>query len=418
MNPPEETRTVRLSTGTLELRVRSADLPLDTLCAFGARRNPKRGFLFVSRVLGRHIPARPSVMRDVHVRLAAKLPADLPGPVVFVGLAETAVALGRGVFEEWCAASSRAGLPRTDALFLQTTRAATRFPVAFTFEEPHSHASRHLVWEPADAEDRALLEAARTLVIVDDEVTTGTTLANLAEAWARRFPAVTDVRAVVITDWRAPRDPAEGEHVGLPFVSLLEGSYTFVPGESAPPAPSATGDDRPKDHLLPSRSARTGARPGASWLPTLPDPRTGERILVLGTGEFTWEAFRVGLALESRGADVACQSTTRSPALVDADLRACLTFDDNYGDGIPHYLYNVRAVGDAGGEDAAPGEGGIAWERVLVCHETPASTLSPKLLGALRAEALDFHGAAHLDRPAGPLPDRRPDAPDPLSRPR
>lgn len=403
--------TIHLSTGTLDLRVRHADLPLDDLCAFGARRNPKRGFLFVSRVLGRHIPTRPSAMRDIHMRLAAKLPADLLGPVVFVGLAETAVALGRGVFEEWCVTMNR-----TDALFIQTTRVATRHPVVFTFEEPHSHASRHLVWEPRDPADRALLEGARTLVIVDDEVTTGTTLANLAEAWTRRFPAVTDVRAVVITDWRAGAVGGDG----LPFVSLLEGSYTFVPGPAAPLAPSATGDDGRRDHLVPRGSARTGARPGRTWLPALPDVRPGERILVLGTGEFTWEAFRVGLALEACGADVACQSTTRSPALVEADLRACLTFADNYGDGIPHYLYNVRSI--VNDELRAEGDGGIAWDRVLVCHETPSSTLSRALLGALRAETLEFHLGPARDPDGHPQPDRpqdrRADAPDPFPRPR
>src|SRR5688500_20128960 len=82
------THTVSLRGGTLTLTVERADLPLAELCAFGTRRNPKRPFLFISKVLGRHIPVRPSVMLDVHERLAAKL-GDLPGPVLVIGMAET-----------------------------------------------------------------------------------------------------------------------------------------------------------------------------------------------------------------------------------------------------------------------------------------------------------------------------------------
>ena len=72
-------------------------MPLEQLCGFAARRNPRRGFLFVSRVLGRHLPTRPRVMRDAQLRLARRIPVDLPGPVVVLGLAETAIALAQGV---------------------------------------------------------------------------------------------------------------------------------------------------------------------------------------------------------------------------------------------------------------------------------------------------------------------------------
>jgi hypothetical protein len=299
--------------------------------------------------------------------------------VVFVGLAETAVALGRGVFEAWCA---RAG--RDDAVFVQSTRVSTAGPVAFAFEEPHSHASRHLVWESPDPEVRAHLAAARTLVVVDDEASTGTTLGNLATAWRARFPAVRSVVAVVLADWRAER----GDDV--PFVSLLQGSYRFVPGPPPPAAPSALSRDTPADAWVPSGGARTGVAPGRTRLPTLPPAREGERILVLGTGEFTWEPMCVGRALAARGAVVGCQSLSRSPALVEADLRSCLVFKDNYGDGIPHYVYNVRSAGDSGSA------GGVAWDRVIVCHETPRHTLDPSLVERLGAELLSLTECATL----------------------
>lgn len=51
-----------LPTGRLELKVDRCDHGLDNLVALAARQNPKRGFLFVSKVLGRHIPVKPSQM--------------------------------------------------------------------------------------------------------------------------------------------------------------------------------------------------------------------------------------------------------------------------------------------------------------------------------------------------------------------
>ena len=83
--------------GRLSVRVTSADSSPEALFGFAERRNPKRAFLFVSIVLGRHIPVAPSVMQASFESLATKIPSDLPGPVLFIGMAETAVGLGAGV---------------------------------------------------------------------------------------------------------------------------------------------------------------------------------------------------------------------------------------------------------------------------------------------------------------------------------
>src|SRR5262249_42757041 len=124
--------TIGLRCGTLRLRVEQADLPLDTLCGFASRRSLKRGFVFVSKVLGKHYPVRPCDMHDVHRRLAEKL-TGLPGPLVMIGLAETATGLGHGVFEQWVRASGR-----RDGLFIHSTRYHLHQPLALEFEESHS----------------------------------------------------------------------------------------------------------------------------------------------------------------------------------------------------------------------------------------------------------------------------------------
>ena len=69
------------------------------LLGFAERINPKRAFLFVSKVLGRHIPVSPSIMRHAFTDLAELVPDDLPEPVLVIGMAETAVGLGAGVHQ-------------------------------------------------------------------------------------------------------------------------------------------------------------------------------------------------------------------------------------------------------------------------------------------------------------------------------
>jgi membrane protease subunit (stomatin/prohibitin family) len=95
-----EQKTISLSRGELTLRYQTtADYQLDDLLGFAERINPKRAFLFVSKVLGRHIPVSPDKMRQAFTQLATLIPDDLPEPIVVIGMAETAVGLSAGVHQ-------------------------------------------------------------------------------------------------------------------------------------------------------------------------------------------------------------------------------------------------------------------------------------------------------------------------------
>ena len=59
-----------LSCGRIDVSSEFTDYPLTDLFDIAERRNPKRAFLFVSKVLGRHIPVSPQVMRNVYTQLA------------------------------------------------------------------------------------------------------------------------------------------------------------------------------------------------------------------------------------------------------------------------------------------------------------------------------------------------------------
>mgnify|MGYP000982449501 FL=1 len=192
-------RRVQLPTGVITVEVHESLMPLDELCGFAARRNPKRGFLFVSKVLGKHMPVRPSLMLSVHEKLARQIPVDLPGPVVVIGMAETATCLGQGVFEAFKVLSGR-----EDLVFIHSTRYRVNRPAALEFLEEHSHAADHIMYMPEGERARELFEHARSLVLVDDEASTGKTFVNLTTAFKERIPSLAQVVTAVITDWRGP----------------------------------------------------------------------------------------------------------------------------------------------------------------------------------------------------------------------
>jgi hypothetical protein len=156
---------------------------------------------------------------------------------------------------------------------------------------------------------------------------------------------------------------------------LLAGRYRFDENPAAPlpemPAVNTVAaGDWPLD---PARDwGRLGVREHRDTLPAV-SIREGERLLVVGTGEFVWRPYLLAERLEAWGADVHFGSTTRSPIAVGHAIQNALVFGDNYGLGIVNFLYNV-----------APGQ----FDRVLICSETPAAAVDPLLVSKLNAEVL------------------------------
>ena len=370
-NPPTDSKALHanLKRGRLVVEVNASTFDPQALFSFAERRNPKRAFLFVSRVLGRHIPARPSLMADSFNALAAHIPSDLPGPVLVIGMAETAVGLGGGVHR----ALSQT---RDDSVYLVSTRHPTGSELFARFEEEHSHASSHLLHLPQDPKTRELMLTARSLVLVDDEASTGNTFINLSKALAEAgLSNIERLVTVTLTDWSQDAVRKElGQHVTS--VSLLDGRYTFDEDPTAdlpemPEVGSVAQGDWPLDA---NRDwGRMGVREHLDTLAPDLEVTPGERILVVGTSEFVWRPFLLAERLEKAGADVHFSSTSRSPIALGHAIDHALSFSDNYGLGIPNFLYNV-----------APGQ----FDRVLICSETPAAAVDPALISALNAQVI------------------------------
>lgn len=357
-----------LSCGILRVTPTGGMRQLDELFELAERHNPKRAFLFVSKVLGRHIPVAPGIMRSVYRQLAEQFPALEQGPVLFIGMAETAVGLGAGVFDEL---RQRAA----ESVYLTSTRHPVPGELLCEFKENHSHATDHLIYLPDDAELRRRVVEARTLVLIDDEATTGNTFINVLEALQNAgLTKLAHVITVTLTDWSGD---ALTRRCTLPIetVSLVQGDWRWEPNPDAPvPVMPAVNVTAAGSVPITGRQSwgRLGMAAPVANLGAQVTTQPGEKLLVLGTSEFVWEPFLLAERLEKAGAEVKYSSTTRSPIATGLAIQSAIAFTDNYGLGIANFVYNVAHQ---------------RFDRILLCAETPAASIDPALLDALRQVA-------------------------------
>ena len=196
-----------------------------------ARINKKRAFLFVSKILGKHIPVdphtsllsgaalsllllqamsgkgnnlvnellneaieglnRPKSAKNVY-RKIQNSHLMLPIPAKFIGFAETATALGHSMYNVF----------NGGCTYIHTTRELIpSMQSMINFDEEHSHAVSHRCY----AEDRHVLAGEEAIVLVDDEITTGNTVLNIIKDLHSKFPRKNYMIASLL-DWRTPED--------------------------------------------------------------------------------------------------------------------------------------------------------------------------------------------------------------------
>ncbi|MBF0101791.1 MAG: phosphoribosyltransferase domain-containing protein [Desulfobacterales bacterium] len=374
-------KTVILQTGTLSIHVERTDIPLEDLFGFGSRNNPKRGYLFISKVLGKHYPNRPSKMREIYRIFAQKLSLlYIRSPVVFVALAETATGLGQGIYEEFMLAN-----PDTESVFIHTTRYILTQKQAFTFDETHSHATDHILYEPIEPADKEIFYHSRTLILIDDELSTGNTFINLILRFKKVNPHIEQVIFVVLTNWinqEKYQVILDKIQCNMKIVSILDGHFEFEPNPNFQHITNidSTGNRNDKNRYLKKNWGRLGYRdiPEVDMLSCINHMNflnNDDTILVLGTGEFLFFPFKLAEELENQGFTIWFQSTTRSPILIDNDIHYKIEFEDNYFDQIPNFVYNVY-----------PNH----YDQVIVCYETNQLPVTHDLIEKLNAHPKFF----------------------------
>jgi len=332
--------------------------------------NKKRSFLFVSKILGKHIPIQPAQLQQASLGLALQYAARRgwpcqqesgrirpPHPVLIVGFAETATAMGHCFFDAF----------EGDVRYVHTTREAIPgWESLLYFQEEHSHAPEHLLY----LRHPEWLDQAAEVILVDDEMTTGKTGLNLIRALDRRSPGKR-YGLVVFLDWRGSQshNPPSLD-VPLECASLLRARFQLsdleAPHEGCwEQARHGTCQhpwqihtlgwpvlDTPKAQQAYLRhSGRFGISPEQrrqfegylqESAARLCAQRRGKRTLCLGTGEFMYLPLRLAGLLGPR---VSFQATTRSPVLpLQEDHYAIQTgfaYPSLEGKSHQEYLYNV-----------------------------------------------------------------------------
>lgn len=375
--------------GSLRLQTTTERLPLDSLLAFASRANPRRPYLFVSKVLGRHIPCAPSRMRETY-RLLVDTLVDLPGPVWTIAMAETATGLGGGVAETLAQRRQRA-----DVVFHHSTRVPLAIPPLLVFSEPHSHARGHLLYPPGEPL-RTTFTGARTLVVIDDELSTGATVENLLAAVIPMMPALTRVCVVSLVDWlTAPRrvqiaDTATkatpSRRLTVSWHALVTGAFAFVPEPDFRPATLPDNVAAAPAHTAtPGRDdlGRRGVLMPAEGLAVTRPPAGGAApIAAIGVGECALPAFLHAEALVDAGHQVTVQCTTRSPVLPGGAITESLACEDPYSQGVGYYIHNPPrhaatwlVVSETGaGAPAAAGNGAGARLHLAAAPLVPQGT--------------------------------------------
>ena len=370
---------------------------LEDLLDFAQRINPKRAFLFVSKVLGRHIQVAPSTMRGAFTDLANLVPSDLPEPILVVGMAETAVGLSAGVHQ-----ALKTRYPH--ALLLNSTRHAQHDDsdadaLLTTFSEDHSHASQHLIYQSKDKITQEQLLASKTLIMVDDEASTGNTCINVVTALrSAGLSQLEQVHLTTLVDWSLAQEGADDAMAKrLPNIDfhrhhLLSGAWQWKDAPNPEPIIMPSVDTTEAGSQALGHTGNWGRFPTLdstdgfdNYLANFQTVFTDfnkqtpfdkadlpKKILVLGSNEFVWLPFLLAEWLEKQAttqsedqysditSTVNFSALTRSPIALGGGISTMLSFNDNYGLGMTNFVYNVNPKD---------------WYLIVLCVETSADSV-------------------------------------------
>lgn len=286
--------------------------------------NPKRSYLLVNPLQGKHMPVPPDKAIAMMRQLGRKIRETQAGIPLVIGFSETATAIGAAAaleISEHC-------------LYIQTTRERDDSVREWVyFSEEHSHATEQKLCGDGLAERIA---DSDYILLVDDEISTGKTILNIVSAIRKTCPAAKE-KAFVVASILNRVDPAAlpaFAEQGISFVSLLrlasenyeekvreiavmeaESVLPACGGESEPDLRQLSVPVPPAHRGLPIGDYARACRTAGEEILRSIDIAEGEKLLVLGTEEFMFPALQLGCLLQERtGAQsVRFHATTRSP---------------------------------------------------------------------------------------------------------
>jgi hypothetical protein len=336
------------------------------------KNNKKRNFLFVSQLLGKHIPILPEVLFNACAKLTEKYAKDKSlkcderniwhchEKTLIIGFAETATAMGHAVFDYFCG----------NCNYVHTTRNKVKdFDFAFEFEEEHCHAPEQLFF----LQKETWIKDAKEIIIVDDEVTTGNTIKNIIEQIEQHYPGKS-YSIITFLDWRSSDNLnlyssfSIQNELDIRFYSFIQGNIETIEvknnefkeiqlKDSSAYQAKEQGWNFHYCGLQPN--TKTSAENGISCaqkqkihdhiriiahklIPYL----KGKKRAIVGTGEFMYIPLKCAEYLPNTNY---FNATTRSPAIANNDteygIKTAIYFTCPTDPSRNEYLYNTNIMG-------------------------------------------------------------------------
>lgn len=325
------------------------DEPVEKIIGMAKRHNnPKRDFLFVNHLLGKHIEVSGEEVLATQAILYEEVvdaftqKGWIHKKVLIVGFAETATGLAQGLMYQ---ASVLDVNKRLNVVgYTQTTREelpSNEF-TNIAFQEEHSHATdQKLYFEPALDYDIVLF--------VEDEITTGKTILNFIEQFEKYQPGK-EYAVASILNWQNDKDSRTFEEKAIVTSCLVRGKMkkdlkkfsamigrTFKPFDEARYHVSLPKGNNPR---LPMTTEQFVKFTTLNLAKVDALRKQGKKTLVIGTEE---NMFIPTLIAETIGADV--KATTRSPIepiqQEDYPIQSRVILNSAYDSERVTYLYNM-----------------------------------------------------------------------------
>ena len=345
--------------GTLTLEVINSLVDPTLLFDVAIRPYSRRPYLLISKPAARQIPIRPAFMNSM-VSLLVDQIKDLEGPVLVIGMAEGGIAPGANLHRELISRS-------VESYYTCSTRMRLDKEILFQFEEAHRWALPHKIYLSSDP---TIYDRIKTIVIVEDEITTGNTTMNLLQniVDSNRFKNLKKIIPAAFADWS--QAAADKRFPGLSSsVSLLTGAVKHKNISANPVSPEVYEWEKIIDNInLDNDWGRLTSKTVDDCLLTDFIGKPGEKILVIGTTEYSWPPFMLADRLEKQGANVEFVIAQQNTLTIGEPIKHTFVFRDNYGLDIDNFLYNVDVE---------------KYEKIIYCAETPRDSIDRKLINHL-----------------------------------
>lgn len=253
----------------MNLNIDSNVLGIDEgeIFSFATRNNEKRRFLFVSKLLGKHLSVKPTIailsgkllallyakvscncnfevkndiddkittyketikkivsdarnVDELEIKSLVDYKVKIDKKTLVIAFAETATSLGHLVFDTF----------DTSGTYYHTTRENIEYDGnVIEFLEEHSHATNHKVYENNELK----ISSSSKIVLVDDEISTGKTLLNIIESLISKY-SIKEFSVLTIMDLRSIENVKRFENfekkhsINIDVISLIKGNINSV----------------------------------------------------------------------------------------------------------------------------------------------------------------------------------------------